>query len=242
MAWFDIIFPWIGLAGALGLLALLPTDVFRSDRRLPRRSDLTWLSWAGVLVYLLHNVEEYGVDWHGQSYAFPKAFCAMFGFSRPGAVCPVPGAVFAAVNVSLFWVAAPLAAAMSRRHRLAGIAIHGVIAVNLAAHVGQGIASGAGYNPGWLTAVVLFLPLSVWTLLLSGVAGRAAAAFALGLGLAIHGVLIASMLLLVKGLVHSVPLIVLVQVLNAALLIVVPRVAERWTVLAGARLEPAMPD
>jgi hypothetical protein len=46
---------------------------------------------GGVAAYLVHNVEEYGLDLHGEAYAFPKAFCAMFGFPGLYPACPVPG-------------------------------------------------------------------------------------------------------------------------------------------------------
>ena len=61
--WFDLAFPWIGLAGALVLLALLfGSELLRGDPASSRWRDLVCLSWMAVVVYLLHNVEEYGID------------------------------------------------------------------------------------------------------------------------------------------------------------------------------------
>jgi hypothetical protein len=48
---------------------------------------------------------------------------------------------------------------LSRRHPIVGLSFYGVIFVNALAHLG-GFAR-AGYNPGALTAFILFLPLSI---------------------------------------------------------------------------------
>jgi len=227
MSSLDTAFPWIGLIPALVLIGLLATNVLRADRRVSRWHDLVWLSWAGVAAYLIHNVEEYGVDLHGEVYAFPTAFCALFGYSAPYPQCPVPGAVFTAVNVPLVWIAAPLGAWLSKRQPLAGLSIHGVIAVNLVVHIGRAVATGGQYNPGLLTAVVIFLPLAGWVLFGSRLLTKGLVAGVIALGVVVHAVLVAAMLLLVKGIVRQVGLIAVLQALNAGLLIVVPLVAGK---------------
>lgn len=74
-------FPWLGLAGAIVLLLLLfGSNILRSDKAVSRWRDLTWLSWAGATAYLIHNVEEYGIDLFGRTYAFPMSMCQLFGF------------------------------------------------------------------------------------------------------------------------------------------------------------------
>ena len=224
---FDTAFPWIGLIFAAVLLVLLPSDALRADRRVSRLRDVRWLSWAGVAAYLLHNVEEYGIDLHGERYAFPKAFCGMFGHAALYPHCPAPGAVFTAVNVPMFWLAAPLAAWLSGRHRLTGLALYGVIAVNLAAHLGRAAATGWQYNPGRLTALLLFLPLAAWTLLGAKLLSWRAVLGLIGLGLGLHLVLIAAMLLLLKGVLHAPGLVVALEALNAGAMLVVTLWAER---------------
>jgi hypothetical protein len=220
-------FPWIGLPAAAVLIALLATDTLRSNRQVSRWHDLAWLSWAGVAAYLLHNVEEYGIDLHGEAYAFPKAFCAMFGFSALYPQCPVPGAVFTAVNVPMFWFAAPLGAWLSKRYPLAGLGIFSVIAVNLVAHIGRAVTSDGHYNPGLLSAIVIFLPLTVWTLIGARLLTRGMVAGIVALGILVHLILMAAMLLLIKGIVYQVELVVALQTLNAALLVAVPLLAEK---------------
>jgi hypothetical protein len=240
---FNTAFPWIGLVGAFVLLFLLfATNMLQADRSLSRWRDLTWLSWAGATAYLLHNVEEYGVDLFGRAYAFPTEMCGLFGF-QDLAACPVPPEFFTAVNVPMFWIGAPLAALLSRRHPLVGLAIYSVTSVNLVAHVVGGAITGTIYNPGWLTALALFLPLTSWTahVVLGGkrLSGSAMIYLA-GWGVALHLILLGSLFPLMTGLVKSSVPSIGVQVLNAALLVIAPYLAERWrcgALLRGAGAE-----
>ncbi len=229
-------FPWFGLAGALVLLPLLfLTNSLRSDVSVSRWRDLTWLSWIGATAYLLHNVEEYGIDLLGQTYAFPKFFCGIFGFAAPYPTCPVEPAVFTAVNVPMFWLAAPIAALLSKRHLVVGLTIYSVIAVNMVSHIVEGVVSGTFYNPGFLTALVLFLPLTVWViyaLFVTGPLSYRTLAYMIGWGVALHLILMAGMLPVIKGDLHDETPAIIVQLANAALLIFVPWLFERG--LGGA--------
>lgn len=224
-------FPWLGLIGAISLLLLLfGSDFLRSDKAISRWRDLTWLSWAGVTAYLIHNVEEYGIDVFGRTYAFPTSMCQLFGF-QDAAHCPAPPAFFTAVNVPMFWFAAPIAALLSRRHPLVGLAIYGVMSVNIVAHVIGGIVAGSIYNPGWLTAMLLFLPLTTWvvrTLFGRGGFRHGAWAFLIGWGIALHLILAGSLVPLMKGWISTSALAIVMQVVNAGFLIAVPWLAERW--------------
>lgn len=231
MPWFDRSFPWLGLGGAVVLLLLLfGSDRLRGDPAVPRWRDLTWLSWIGVVAYLIHNVEEYGVDLLGRTYAFPTSVCRMFGFPD-AARCPAPPAFFTAVNVPMFWFVAPLAASLSRRHPLVGLTIYSVMAVNLAAHVVGGLVAGTIYNPGWLTALLVFLPLTAW--MVHSLFGRAgfgygALACLAGWGVAAHLVLAGSLAPLMTGLITTPVPAICMQIVNAGLLIAIPWSAERW--------------
>jgi hypothetical protein len=239
MNWLNTSFPWIGLAGAAVLLVLMfATNRLRSDPGISRWKDLTWLSWAATVVYLLHNVEEYGVDLFGRTYAFPTVMCAMFGYAPPPA-CPVPPAFFTSVNVPMFWLIGPVAALMSKRHPLVGLTLYSVTSVNLVAHVAGGIATGAIYNPGWLTAVFLFLPLSAWmvhALFGKGRLSYRALAYLLVWGLVAHLLLAVSILPLMRGLIRTAAPAITIQLVNAALLIIAPWLVERWR--NGAILRP----
>lgn len=159
--WFDWNWPWIGsIAAALLLIFLFGSRRLRSDLSRTRWRDRVWLSWLAAPVYMIHNVEEYGIDLLGRRHAFPDALCSTLGLGRYPA-CPVPASFFVAVNLSLVWVAAPLAALLSRRHPLVGLAFYGLLFTNGMTHLAP-MLLGRGYNPGALSAVLLFLPLFFW--------------------------------------------------------------------------------
>ncbi len=200
--WFDLAWPWIGLAFAIALVVLLlATDLLRSDRSVVRWRDLRWLSFLAVAVYLVHNVEEYGIAADGALHAFPDSLCALLGqpaYPR----CAIPPAFYLFVNLPLVWIAGPLAALLLATRRWAGLTLWGVIAVNAVVHIVPALVMRA-YDPGLLTAVLLFLPLSV-------VAGRAlfgpggscrpiAGVPLLGAGILMHAVLAGSVLLFLRG-------------------------------------------
>jgi hypothetical protein len=245
VSWFETSFPWIGLVGAVVLLVLMfGTDVLRSDTSVSRWRDLVWLSWAAAVAYLLHNVEEYGIDLWGQTYAFPGDACAIFGH-LPYPDCPVPPLFFLAVNVPMFWFVGPVAALLSRRHPLVGLALYGVIFVNALVHVIAGLVTGAIYNPGWLTAVFIFLPLCAWVAYAlfgeNGLSYRALA-FLVGWGVVVHVVLAGSVALLMRGVVSDPEPAELIQIVNAALLLLAPWLVERWRggAILRSRTSPAM--
>src|SRR5215467_11033896 len=199
--WLDFAFPWIGLAAAVVPLVLLfGTDALHSEPGISRWHDRVWLSWLGAVAYLLHNGEEYGIDLFGRRHAFPDALCALLRLpAYPD--CPIPAAFFLAVNVSLFWVAAPISALVSRRQSLVGLAIYGVVFVNGLFHVIP-LLLGMGYSPGTLTAAVIFLPLSAWVAracLGKGNLGYKAMALLVANGLFLHAILIGSVFLFLSG-------------------------------------------
>jgi len=201
--WFDLAWPWIGLGFAVILAVLLATDVLRGDRAIPRWRDLRWLSFLAVAVYLVHNVEEYGIAANGVPHAFPDALCVLLG--QPGFPgCGIPPAFFLVVNIPLVWVAGPVAAALSHRFRLAGFTLWGVIGINAVVHVAPALAQRE-YDPGLLTAIVLFIPLTVMAAVAalgrSGPYLRRAGAVLLAAGVLMHAVLAGSAILYLRGLI-----------------------------------------
>ena len=229
-SWLDLAFPWIGAVAAGALLVLLfGTDLLRSEPTSSRWRDSVWLSWLAAVAYLLHNVEEYGRDLLGNWHSFPDALCTSLGLPVYPA-CPIPPAFYLAVNLSLFWIAAPLAALLSRRHQLVGFAIYSVAFTNTFAHIMPALVSGRAYNPGLLTAVVVFLPLSVWV----GYAcfGKArlsyqAMAWLIFCGVILHAILAVSVIMFVNAHISSTTL-VRVQIVNAGLLFLFLALGEHW--------------
>ncbi|QHN04158.1 HXXEE domain-containing protein [Granulicella sp. WH15] len=227
-SWIDLNFPWIGSVAAVVLLILLfSTNRLRSDFNQSRWRDLSWLSWLAVAIYLIHNVEEYGLDLLGQFHAFPHFMCAMLA-QPPYPSCLIPAPFYLAVNLPLFWVGAPVAAILSRRDPILGLSVYGVIFVNALTHLGAFVRSG--YNPGVLTALILFLPISFWVAKVSfGKHGLpyGGLTFIVADGILLHIVLIVSTMLLLHGVIGRATLTG-IQVINAILFFVFAWLAEKW--------------
>jgi hypothetical protein len=226
--WFDLAWPWIGsIAAGLLLILLLGTRRLRSDLSLSRWHDPVWLSWLAVPVYMIHNLEEYGVDLLGRTHYFPDALCSALGLARYPA-CPVPPPFFLAVNISLIWVGAPVAALLSRRHPLIGLIFYGLLITNGLTHVTP-MLLGRGYTPGTLSAITLFFPLFFWVAYHCFGPGRISykgLAVIAGAGVILHVILIASVLSFIHGAIASTALISL-QILNAILFLLIPWIAEQ---------------
>ena len=200
-SWFDLAWPWIGLVFALGIGALLATNLLRSDLTIARWRDPRWLSFLAVVVYMVHNVEEYGVSATGVVHAFPDSLCQLLGQS-PYPECGIPPAFYLFVNLPLVWVAGPVAALLSTRLPLVGLSLWGVIAVNAVVHIVPAIVRRE-YDPGLITAIVLFLPLTAMTAVAMfgprGLFRRRLGAVLIGTGALLHVVLAGTALLFLRG-------------------------------------------
>jgi hypothetical protein len=225
---FSHLWPWAGLGLAMLLLARLLFGDLRGDRAVPRTRDMAWLAWAATAAYLLHQFEEHGVDAQGAPYAFRGVLCAAFGFAD-AAACPIPEAFITAVNLPVVWLAGPIAALLGRRWPAIAFSYLSVPAVNAFAHIGPAVATGA-YNPGLLTAVLLFLPLSLWAFRIAlrrpDLGWRAVAATIVG-GVAVHAVLMLSLRAYLAGRLGEGALLA-IQIVNPAIpMLLVAAVARR---------------
>jgi hypothetical protein len=209
--------PWIGLGAAGLLLVLLATNALRSDRSVTRWRDMVWLTWAVVLAYLLHQFEEHGIDAQGRAYAFRGFMCAEIGFADPGS-CPVPIAFITTVNIAAVWIAGPISALLASRWPVIGLSFFAIPAGNLFAHLIPAVLAQS-YNPGLLTALVLFLPLSLIAFAAAmtryhlGLRAVLATLFA---GVVLHAVLMGSLMSFVNGRINLDTLL-LIQILNPLL-------------------------
>jgi hypothetical protein len=214
---FAFVWPWIGLGAAGLLLILLPTKALRSDRAVMRWRDMTWLTWAITFAYLLHQVEEHGIDAEGTTYAFRGSLCAQLGFANPQ-VCAIPHSFITAVNISAVWVAGPLSALFASRWPVIGLSFFAIPFANLFAHAVPAVMMRA-YNPGLVTAVILFLPLSLLAFAAAitryHLGFRAVLATVVA-GVVLHAVLLGSLLGYLRGSVSRDQLIV-IQIVNPLL-------------------------
>lgn len=228
---FDHVWPYTGLGAALLLALLLTTDILRSDRSVSRWQDLVWLTWAGTLAYLLHQFEEHGIDAKGAHYAFRGFMCATLDF--PDAeICPVPLSYITSVNVAAVWLAGPAAALLGRRWPALALSYFSIPFVNFFGHAVPCLINGA-YNPGVLTAIVVFLPLSLWAFRVALMRYRLgwSTVFATVLaGVILHAILLLSVKAYIAGLIGIVVLDT-IQVIN-------PMFAGAIVFLVGQRASP----
>lgn len=217
---FSLLWPWIGLGFAAILLLGLTIGDMRGDRTVTRTRDMAWLAWAATIAYLLHQFEEHGIDARGAPYAFRGVLCMRFGFADATA-CPIPESFITAVNIPVVWLAGPVAALLGRRCPAIALSYFSVPAINALAHIGPALAAG-DYNPGLLTAVLLFLPLSLWTFWIAlrrpDLGWRMVAATVVG-GIVIHAVLILALRAYLVGSISENTLVA-IQVINPAIPIV----------------------
>ncbi len=136
------------------------------------------------------------------------------------------------MNLPLTWLAAPAAAVLARRWPAVALGLLAVPAVNAFAHLGPALAGG-GYNPGLVTAVLLFLPLSLWAFRVAWTLpdlGRRVVAAALVGGVAVHAVLMLSLKAYLAGRLGE-PALLAVQIANPALpMLLAAAAARRWPV------------
>ena len=149
--------PWMGLGAAIVLLILaFATNTLRSDPNKPRWKDPSFVAWIGAIAYMLHNFEEYGVSFTGETLHFANMMGSM--------VTPdITEWAFLGCNIPLVWIMGPALAALSfKRPELVG-AMPVFELVNGLSHTGQMI--NIGYNPGAATGLVIFIPLGIYTLI-----------------------------------------------------------------------------
>ncbi len=110
------------------------------------------LVWLFVVAYAMHLAEEF-------FGGFPEWFAFIAGE-------PLPRDAFVIINVTALALMAAAAHAATRRESLGwlAIAIATVVSVNGLAHLLGSLVS-AGYSPGLVTGVVLYLPLGMLALL-----------------------------------------------------------------------------
>ena len=142
--WYDL-----GLVLALGVgLLLVITNL----------TGLSWLLWLSLASLFLHQFEEYRYPGY-----FPGMInAALFSSKQPDRF-PLNSNTALIVNVVIGWGFYFLAAVFAETALWLGIATILVSVGNIVAHtVLFNIKGKTVYNPGMLTAVILFLPISLY--------------------------------------------------------------------------------
>ncbi|MEP7120716.1 MAG: HXXEE domain-containing protein [Byssovorax sp.] len=197
-----ILFDWPYTALAVTPLMLA---AFALEKRAPDAAP-RWRDPASILpllwpMYLLHQFEEHGVDLLGRRYAFLGELCRVLGPIGASGDCPADPAFIFAVNCVGAQIAFLLSVVFRKKRPVIAACAWGIALVNAVTHIGSAIAHLA-YNPGLLTSVVLFVPMSAWmlhTVLKAGVVERRRVPRIFATGVALHAVLLGSLLLHARG-------------------------------------------
>lgn len=163
----------------------------------PISSDVKLMATLMAAAYMLHQFEEHWIDALGRLYPLRgflnERLAAAFGPEAAAAM--TPEAIFF-INTSVVWLIAFIAIWAAPAHVFPAMAMAGVMLVNGAAHVVAALALGA-YNPGLVSSLLLFLPLSLAlyrSLLADGRARPIAAAAGIAWGVLAHVILIGGLL------------------------------------------------
>ncbi|MEM9429242.1 MAG: HXXEE domain-containing protein [Pseudomonadota bacterium] len=145
-----------------------------SSREPGRGVDGALVSLALLIAYIIHQFEEHWVDLTGSVFAF-KAFLngslvAALGAAEGAEILSDAG-IFV-INTSLVWLVGVLAIWSAPRHMFPMLCMTSIVLVNAVSHTASAALSGA-YNPGLLTSILLFFPLSIAAYLWSVRTGRA---------------------------------------------------------------------
>ncbi|MEM1337190.1 MAG: HXXEE domain-containing protein [Bacteroidota bacterium] len=119
-----------------------------------------FLAMLMLLIYIVHQFEEHWIDLYGNTYAF-YAFNNNFILDKLGEpdsiILPLTKESVFVINTSLVWLTGLLAIAKSPRHLFPFFAMAGIIVINGLVHSIAAVVTFS-YNPGLLSALVIFLP------------------------------------------------------------------------------------
>jgi hypothetical protein len=137
--------PYAGTVVAVFLLALLPLWWDATDTALA-------LVYAVLPLYMLHQLEEHAGD------RFRLAINTQFAGGREALTRP---AAFW-INAGGIWIVDVIALWLAYHVELAiGLLPVYLMGVNAVTHIGAAVAA-RGYNPGLWTAILVFIPVSIW--------------------------------------------------------------------------------
>ncbi|MEO1495029.1 MAG: HXXEE domain-containing protein [Pseudomonadota bacterium] len=162
---------WMKVGAYLAPVLLFLALTTRPPDAGPFSEDTKLMATMLAAAYMLHQVEEHWIDLRGRIYLLRDQLNVLLGraFGPEAASAMTPQAVFF-INTSVVWLAAFIAIWSAPSHLFPAVALAGVIFVNGIAHIVQAVAA-RDYNPGLLTAIAIFVPLSVAFYVATGTAG-----------------------------------------------------------------------
>ncbi|MEO0911886.1 MAG: HXXEE domain-containing protein [Pseudomonadota bacterium] len=154
---------WMKIGTFMAPFLLLVAFAFKQPKSEKASIDFRLASLILLVAYIVHQFEEHWIDIFGNVYAFQGHVNAVLlgALDAPaGAEWPLTKEVIFFINTSLVWLVAALAIWSAPRHVFPALAMMGIVLVNAVAHINTTV-TGGGYNPGLLTSLVIFLPLSL---------------------------------------------------------------------------------
>lgn len=124
------------------------------------KSDPKLFGWILLPVYMLHQFEEHYLDFKGERYAFQKFFCNFLGYTNIDK-CPGDKEFIFSVNVPGLYIAGILAGLLNNIKPIVAGGFAAVILINAIVHILASFKQKK-YNPGLVTSILLFLPISLY--------------------------------------------------------------------------------
>ncbi|MEO0419767.1 MAG: HXXEE domain-containing protein [Pseudomonadota bacterium] len=122
-----------------------------------------FIALALLCAYLIHQFEEHWIDVFGNVYAFQASVNAIIATLTNGPADPTrpltAEGIFV-INTSLVWLVGFIAIATAPNRVFPTLCMAGIVLVNGLVHIAGALAFSA-YNPGLVTSIVVFLPLSI---------------------------------------------------------------------------------
>jgi len=135
----------------------------RTEQTVAVFSDTKLISVVLLVAYIIHQFEEHWIDISGNQYAFYEYFNTLFlgvlGVQDSSVIILSREAIFV-INTSLVWLVGIIAIWRSPKQLFPVLAMNGIVLVNAISHIFPGILKQS-YNPGLLTAIVIFLPMAI---------------------------------------------------------------------------------
>ncbi|MGD1888582.1 MAG: HXXEE domain-containing protein [Cohaesibacteraceae bacterium] len=163
-------------------------------------TDARILSLGLLVAYIVHQFEEHWIDIYGQTFAFKpylNGFLSNLMGQQAGTELISDASIFV-INTSLVWLVGALASWRGAQHIFAPLCMAAIVVTNGISHLGAAGLAG-GYNPGLLTAVLVFLPLGIFAYIALSKSGAAWAGLVLASllwGLLAHIIMIGGIVLM----------------------------------------------
>ncbi|MEO1095098.1 MAG: HXXEE domain-containing protein [Cyanobacteria bacterium J06638_28] len=154
---------WMKIGTYAAPLLLFIVFSYRTEKKTSVLTDTKMMSVLFLVAYIMHQFEEHWVDLFGEQYAFHHDVNQLILGAlnaQDSTIMPLSPESIYVINTSLVWLVGILAIWRSPYHLFPSLTMAGITLVNGISHIALGIAKQS-YNPGLLTAVVIFLPIAI---------------------------------------------------------------------------------